>query len=148
MSHFEPTSLLRLAVLTVGPAIALAGVGSIVVLVYRLRRGKDPVPRFWNSMNTVLIWPVYLWCVLASFNTILTADLVTAHVEPQIFWATQIALFIGLGMVLAVALPGVILGRAAQSSRETLSIVGALFGIAAVAADGVFFLTVLTPFGR
>ena len=143
--HFEPLNLFRVALWTSGPAIGLAFVGSTVAWVLRLR-GRMGDSSFWCSVNTLVLWPVFLWGVFASVSTIQMFDLITGHIDQQLFWVAIIGGALGLGLVLMTSFLGFLALPTNRPNQDRVPLLGVLFAVAAVALDGVFFVTVITPF--
>jgi len=91
-------------------------------------------------------WPVYAWSLLASIGTILTFETLTVHGLPmQVFWAPALAQVFGLAPILLLVAIGVPLVPS-DPPRLRIASIGPVCAVGAVAADWIFFLTVITPF--
>jgi len=151
LSQLEPSNLIGLALELQWPAMLLGVLTSAVAWANRIpgipaevRARTD-----WISSPAVLVaGPTYLWGCTAAYESIRFFYIIAriSLASPQDFyinlWATGLSQFMAL---FAVLLPGFVTTLAGDSEMKVRDVFGALWAIAAVAADHLLCLFVLSP---
>jgi hypothetical protein len=129
-------------------AWAPLGLSLLATLIAARRRYRDREgPSAWFEAPSVLInCPIYLWGVTACVQLIMLFDLITMHVDRQIFWAIPISLFVQLGYVLLLSTFSLSLLGPTRARDTSFNAVGPLLAVATVSLIIIFFLTAITPF--